>query len=506
MKETVKKRVDVRDLRIGMYVAELDRSWLETPFLFQGFELRSADELTQIEEHCKYVYIDVDRGPDVTSGRGHGKLPAGTKIIRAEEERVRREFKILLESPARQGKRSYRSGPSYRDQAPLEEEIEQAKEIESTAREVMDSTLDDVRQGKPVNAARAKNVVDDMVESVIRNPDALMGLSGINYENQFTSDDNVPMEEEISRARTIESKAREIMDKTLEGAREGKAVDTELAKKVVDDMVASVSRNPDGLVVLSHLKGTEKYNALHSIRTCILALSFGRHMAFTKTQLRLIGLGTLLKDVGMVKVPTEILEKPVGLSEHEFEQMESHVHYGVEILKNSPGFPPEAIQLVAQHHERHDGSGYPARLTGDAIGMSGSIGAIVDVYDAITSRRIYRDSVSAEDALRRMYEWRHKDFNAELVEEYIKCMGIFPIGSLVELNTGGIGVVITINRVRRLKPKVALVLQANKEPYNKKLIADLTQHRDRLGQELRIRRVLPAGAFGINSVDYLAQL
>jgi hypothetical protein len=138
--------------------------------------------------------------------------------------------------------------------------------------------------------------------------------------------------------------------------------------------------------------------------------------------------------------------------------------------------------------------------------MSGSIGAIVDVYDAITSQRIYRASISPEDALKRMYEWRHKDFYAELVEEFIKCMGIFPIGSLVELNTGGIGVVVTINRTRRLKPKVALVLQSNKEPYAKRIIADLAEHRDRLGRELRIRRVLPAGAYGINPVDHIARL
>ncbi|GMQ90433.1 MAG: hypothetical protein BMS9Abin10_0810 [Gammaproteobacteria bacterium] len=506
MMETVKKRVAVHDLRMGMYIAELDRPWLETPFLFQGFALRSEDEINQIKEQCKYVYIDVERGPDVTPIRGRGEVPAETKVIRAEEERLRREFRVLLESPDRRRKGSYHSRPPYQDQAPLEEAMEQAKEIESEAMEVMDTTFDDVRQGKPVNTARAKKVVGDMVESVVCNPDALIGLTRIKYDNQFTSDDDVPIEEEVSRARPIESMAREVMNETLEEAREGKVVDTKLATKVVDDMVASVARNPDGLIVLSHLKDAERYNALHSIRTCILALSFGRHLAFSKAQLRLVGLGALLHDVGMVKVSTEILEKPVGLSEREFEQMKSHVHYGVEILKKSPGFPLEAIQMVEQHHERHDGSGYPAMLTGDKIGMSGSIGAIVDVYDAITSQRIYRESVSAEDALKRMYEWRHKDFNAELVEEFIKCMGIFPIGSLVELNTGGIGVVVTINRVRRLKPKVALVLQANKEPYNKKLIADLAEHRDRLGQELRIRRVLPAGAFGINPVKYLAQL
>ncbi len=443
----MRKRVDVRDLQLGMYVAELDRPWLETPFLFQGFELRTDEEVDQLKEHCKYVYIDTQLGPDVTAQSGHKGVPARTKVVRAEEERLKREFKILLESPDRRHHRpTYLNQPAYKDEAPLEEEIERAKEIESQAREVMHDTLERVRQGKTVDTPAAKKVVGDMVESVVRNPDALVGLSRIKYESRYKSDQGVPMEEEIAHAKSIESKAREMMDDTLKHVREGKSVDTKLAQRVVGNMVDSVDRNPDGLVALSQIKDAAQYTSLHSIRTCILALSFGRHLAFTKDQLRLLGLGALLHDIGMVKLPAEIVEKPVGLSEQEFEVMRSHVHEGVKILKSSEDFPPEAIQLVEQHHERHDGSGYPDRLTGDQIGMAGSIGAIVDVYDAITSQRVYRGGISAEDALKRMYEWRRKDFHAELVEEFIKCMGIFPIGSLVELNTGGIGVVITINR------------------------------------------------------------
>ncbi|MFQ5936939.1 MAG: HD-GYP domain-containing protein [Acidiferrobacterales bacterium] len=506
----MKKRVDVGDLNFGMYIAELDRPWLETPFLFQGFELRTPDEMEQLKQHCQYVYIDTEQGPDLPKARGKSKLPARTRIVRAEEERLKREFKVLLESPDK--KRGGRGGlpeptrPRYQDQATLEEELEEAKDIESKAREVMANTIDDVRSGKPVDTAQAQKVVDDMIESVVRNPDALVGLTRIQYEGGFSSDQGVPVEEELGRAREIETRARTVIDGTLDKARKDQKIDADLAGRVVDEMMDSVNRNPDGLVVLSQFKDAGRYTALHSIRTCILALTFGRHLALSSEQLLILGLGSLLHDVGMIRLPEHILEKPVGLTQPEFALMKSHVRQGVDVLRNSKGFPPEAIQLVEQHHERHDGSGYPNKLTGDMIGMSGSIGAMVDVYDAITSQRIYRASISPEDALKRMYEWRHKDFQADLLEEFIKCMGIFPIGSLVELNTGGIGVVITINRTRRLKPKVALVLQANKEPYQKRLIADLAEHRDRMGRELRIRRVLPAGAYGINPMDHIAQL
>jgi HD-GYP domain-containing protein (c-di-GMP phosphodiesterase class II) len=503
----MKKRVDVGDLRVGMYVAELDRPWLETPFLFQGFELRSQAELDQLRERCQYVYIDTDQGPDLPTRTNAGYLPPRTRVVRVAEARVKREFRVLLEAPERtSGRLSQLERPPYRDKASIEEELGQAREIESQAHEVVETAFDDVRHGKPVDAEGARKVVDNIVESVLRNPDALVGLSRIKYEAGFTSDQGVPVEEELGRAREITSEASSVLDGELEKARRDKPIDAGHAIKVVDDMLESVERNPDGLVAVSQAKDGGKYTALHSIRSCILTLAFGRHLALTKDQLMILGLGALFHDVGMVKLPGHVLEKPVGLSKPEFALMKSHVGQGVELLRSSEGFPMEALQLVEQHHERHDGSVYPNKLTGDLIGMSGSIGAIVDVYDAITSQRIYRGGISAEDALRRMYEWRHKDFHAELVEEFIKCMGIFPIGSLVELNTGGIGVVITINRQRRLKPKVALVLQANKEPYAKRIIADLAEHRDRLGRELRIRRVLPTGAYGINPVDHIARL
>ncbi|MEE9157546.1 MAG: HD-GYP domain-containing protein [Gammaproteobacteria bacterium] len=423
----MKKKVHILDLRMGMYVSELDRPWLETPFLFQGFELTSCEQIEQLKRHCKYVYIDTDLGPDVAPRPRDKGAHARIRIIAEQEEKIKREIKQIVEAPGRRGGRA-----SYPDRAPFEAEIKRAREIESQAKILMRTTMEEVQKGKDIS---------------------------------------IP-----------------------------------LTRKVVGNMVDSVVRNPDALVCLSHLKDVSEYTALHSIRTCVLALTFGRHLVLSKEELNTLGLGALLHDIGMVKLPASILDKPEGLTVEEFELMTKHVPWGLEILQQSGGIPPAAMQVIEQHHERHDGSGYVGKLQGDLIGIGGAIGAIVDVYDAITSQRVYGEPVSAEDALKRMYEWRHKDFDAELVEEFIKCMGIYPIGSLVELRTGSVGVVITINRARRLKPRVVLLLTANKKPLSHKIITDLAEHKDGMGKELRIKRVLPAGAYGINPMEHLVQL
>src|SRR5690606_24919170 len=195
-----------------------------------------------------------------------------------------------------------------------------------------------------------------------------------------------------------------------------------------------------------------------------------------------------------------------GLSEQEFELMARHVPWGLDIVERSGGVAPGALEVIAQHHERAGGDGYPARRTERTITPAGYIGAIVDVYDAITSDRAYNAGLSAEDALKRIYEWRDKDFDARLVEDFIRCMGVFPIGSLVELSTGSVGVVITINRARRLKPKVALVLTAARTPYSQRIVTDLMEHTDGQGREIKISRVLPTGTYGINPMDHIVQL
>jgi putative nucleotidyltransferase with HDIG domain len=420
----MKKKVDVQELSIGMYVSELDRPWLGTPFLFQGFEIRAEEELGQLRKLCQFVYIDTE-GPPATAPKPitppaimvSPAIPAGTApkaVANIQSFDVLKKF-----SPGQHHK------PLYRDEATLEAELPRAREIASQARTLAFNIMEDVRLGRSLPTTEAKATVADMVESVIRNPDAL--------------------------------------------------------------------------VCLAQLKKRDEYTVMHSMRVCILALTFGRHLDFTAHELNLLGLGALLHDVGKMKIPAHILNKPDRLTPEEFEIIKTHVPHGVAILESHPGIPAASIEVARSHHERYNGAGYIRGLQGDHIGLFGSIGAIVDSYDAITSDRVYHAGVSAYDALGLMYAARRKDFHPELVEQFIQCMGIYPIGCLVELNTGGVGVVVSVNRERRLRPRVALVLTPERKPYLPAKTVDLMQH----GADLEIRKVLPAGTFGINPVEHL---
>ncbi|MDH5648782.1 MAG: HD-GYP domain-containing protein [Gammaproteobacteria bacterium] len=425
----MKKKVDIRDIAKGMYVSDLDRPWVESPFLFQGFEIKNDSDIVDLQKHCTYVYIDTELGIDFIPQAANRGAANRARELEEKDKQLKREFRRLAEMPLSENKVQ---APAYQDRTPLEQELREA--------------------------------------------------------------------------RAIQTKARDAMREVVENVEKGKKVDVPMAKKVVGSMVDSVVRNPDALVCLSQLKDVSEYTALHSVRSAVLALAFGRHLVFSKEDLATLGMGAMLHDVGMARVPKEILDKPGGLTPDEFAIMQKHIQWGIEILEKSGDVPPLALEFIKQHHERHDGSGYPNKLKGDQIGYVGGIGSIVDVYDAITSDTTYHAALSAEEVLKMMYEWRHKDFNASLVEEFIKCMGIFPIGSLVELSAGGIGVVVTINRSRRLKPKVSLVLNENLKPYGKKIVADLSVHKSTKGEELKIKRVLPAGSLGINPMDHIVLL
>lgn len=316
--------------------------------------------------------------------------------------------------------------------------------------------------------------------------------------------DVTALEEEIGRAREIVTDTREAVYDIMGDVRLGRSVNTTAAKKVVANMVDSVIRNPDALMCLNQLKDKDEYTALHSLRVCVLALAFGRHLELSDEELNLLGLGALLHDIGKMKVSNDILNKPGKLTEDEFIIMKSHVPKGVDILEQTHGIPSASIDVARYHHERFAGGGYALGYKGDQIGLFGSIGAIVDCYDAITSDRSYHKGMSAHDALKKMYSWRDRDFQPLLVEQFIQCMGIYPIGSVVEFNDGSIGVVVSINRARRLKPKVAMVLNADKTPFTPVKVIDLMHQGLEDGvRGLEIRKVLPPGEHGVIPAQYI---
>jgi HD-GYP domain-containing protein (c-di-GMP phosphodiesterase class II) len=208
----------------------------------------------------------------------------------------------------------------------------------------------------------------------------------------------------------------------------------------------------------------------------------------------------LLLDVGKFKVAPEILNKVGVLTSEEFAEVKRHVDYGVEMLTNVGDISSAVINIARSHHERFDGSGYPAGLEGTQIPVFGRIAAIIDTYSAMSRKTPYRDAIAPHQILQEMYKWRNKYYQAELVEQFVQCVGVYPTGSLVEMTTGEVGIVIEQNMRERLEPTVCMLLDDQKNPWPSNPVFDLSKNRvDANGVRRKILHALKSGAYGISS-------
>ena len=390
----MKKKVLVSELRFGMYVAELDRPWTETPFRFQGFVLASEQQLETLRKYCKSVVVDSER--------------SGT----------------LADAP--------RPGMQY--------------------------------FGRTVHAEKAS------------------------------------VEQELGAARAAFANSHTLIQEALANVRVGRTLDAERVRAAVKDLTGSVLRNPDAMMLFAQLREKGEYAVSHSLDVSIYMAAFGRFLQLDQAQIELLAYLGMLQDIGKVRLPKTLLEKRGRLSIEEFEQAKLHVNYSVEILRATAGIPIELPRLATLHHERHDGSGYPNRLQGHDIGMIGAIAAIVDTFDAMTVPRPYADAVAPSAAISSLYKWRGVSFDAGLVEQFIRFVGIFPVGSLVELNSGETGVVISQNPEQRLKPRVMVIRDAKGAELRPQKLLDLSRSPKATPDEAyRILRTLEHGRVTVRS-------
>ena len=272
-----------------------------------------------------------------------------------------------------------------------------------------------------------------------------------------------PVEYEIPAARVIYEDTAKAAKDVIRHLQESGHLNIDLAQQVVAQVMDSVLRNPDAMTWLARMKTHDEYIYQHSVNSCIWGLAFGRHLGLDRQAIYEIGLGCMLQDVGKTRLPALLLAKTGPLSAAETRVIRSHVEHSVAIMQHTPGITQRMLDMVECHHERFDGSGYPKGRKGDDIPTFAKIGGMVDCYDALISPRPYAVQLTPYLALREIYNWRGTLFQPEVVEQFMQVMGVFPTGSVVELNTGAVGVVISQNENRRLRPRLMLILDEKKK-------------------------------------------
>jgi len=362
LSKVVLKKIDVEQLRLGMFLKELCGSWMDHPFWNTKFLIEDPADLARIYDSAiRQVWIDTSKGTDVEGGEGQSE----------EEANARNEATLIVAT-----------------------------------------TMPDVPASE-ISAAQ-----------------------------------------ELQRARRICATAKKAVVLMFQEARMGKSIDTAALALLVEEISSSVMRHPGALVSLARLKTRDDYTYMHSVAVCGLMVSLAKRLGLDEATTREAGLAGLVHDLGKAMIPLKVLNKPAKLTEEEFKVVRHHPSAGYQMLLEGGGVGPIALDVVLHHHEKVDGSGYPHRLKDEQISLFAKMGAVCDVYDAITSNRPYKTGWDPSEALRKMTEWAPGHFDMKVFQAFVKSVGIYPLGSLVRLESGVLAVVTETRADALLTPVV----------------------------------------------------
>ncbi|MEM1111365.1 MAG: HD-GYP domain-containing protein [Pseudomonadota bacterium] len=383
------------NLQPGMFVAELDRPWLETPFSVQGFVVRDFDDVVYISNYVDKVKVDAEY-------KGHHR------------------FLELDCQPS--------ADESSRQPLELKADFEQAQACFESAAETLDRVFDSLR--------------------------------------------------------------------------EKQVADIETVREAVNPLIESVFRNQEAVAALLRLKESGDYRYRHSISMALWAVILGKHIGLHRNELEKLAIGCTMCDVGMTELPRSMLDQPEELSARQRRIVQAHPKLGAEMVADSDDVDFEILAIIEYHHERLDGSGYPRGISGAQIPLLARIAGLADTYDAMITPRPYAAARTSHEAAQELLDSKGRFFTASLVEQFIQAIGLFPTGTLVELNTGEVAIVVRQNDTRRLKPELVIVLDANKRKRDILNLLDLSNQVAGQEDERWIARELLPGSYNIDSQDY----
>lgn len=303
------------------------------------------------------------------------------------------------------------------------------------------------------------------------------------------------------KIRRLYQEARELQGKFIRHlkAGAGEPIDITPLAAVAEEMVDTMFTHGDAMLCLARIRAKDAYLMEHSMNVAILLANFGRYLGLERSVLKELTLGGLLHDVGKIMTPDEVLNKPGKLTDEEFGVMRQHVVHSYDILSNTAGITPTMLEVAANHHERLDGTGYPQRLKGDQLSLYTRMSGIVDVYDAVTADRVYKQGMQPTQAFRVLLKGINQHFDAELVTKFIKCMGVYPVGTLVQLSNQRLAVVMQRNEQQPLKPMVKVIYHATQRHYLEVQWLDLARN----GGQESIESTVDPKEFGINLANFV---
>lgn len=433
----MKETIPAQKLEPGMFVVELDRPWLGTPFLLQGFLIDSDQQLADLKKYCTTVTIDRNR-----SIGAHYAAPA-----------------------------HHSAAISHRSA--------------SASSASMESVPDDFHAVCQTLRTQAQRRAGRKVPQV----------SGVDQQSR--------LETELLYSAPIVDDVKHKLESIRSSIGAAISGDIREVASLVTEMAEAVERNPDAMIWLTRLRSSDEYSYDHAVDVSVHLMVVARFLGMPAQIVELLGLVGLMQDVGKISIPESVLSKQEALTEEELALVQSHVASSMEILAGQPDFSIEALNIVGSHHERFDGSGYPRRIQGEKISLHAELAGLIDSYCAMTRQRAYCSAVSSQRALESLIAMRGTKFRAPLVDQLIQCLGLYPIGSLVELNSGEVGVVIQQNQIRRIKPRIMLILGPDKSVERRPRTLDLIMDPAcSTGEPCRIVRSLPINAYGINPADF----
>lgn len=473
-----------------MYVSELDRPWTDSTFLFQGFLIESEEQIRELQAQCSYVIVSQESSlPGIFETAGAKSKAASGLNIRP----------VAIRNSA---------SPAVKNLSPDKSKwggiFNAIKQISKDL--LASSKSDEQNSSNPFFIEDQER--NDLAESRRRQEITKIRENYAKYGEITTEIVDYPIETTLeqeyvaAKAATTKFEKQLAASLMLEMTGENLSRRIDVAKDLLADVVDSIIRNPEAMFLVRQLKDIDDVTYHHALDVSVMLVSFGRQLGLPKKELNEIALGGLLHDIGKSRIPSEIIHKKGTLTDDELRVARTHVKLGIEVVQGLDNLGDIVLQVIERHHERYDGKGYPTGLSGEEIGLYGSMAAIVETFSSITSYQPYSEARSSAQAVSVLVSLRDEAFQGELVDQFIQVVGVYPMASVVKLSSGEVGIVIKQNRLWRLKPVVSIVIDANGNRLPSPMTIDLARPPQLDVEPPSIITELPSGAYDIDPKEY----